>query len=109
MVEGHKIKKKVKTTKYLAIIKSFDESQIKSTDHTFFRLSEEQRKIFKHEVISDIIRYQDPILVGIQYNRLYAVFHKHEKDVLRIMLDIQATRIQIVTFYVMDHGQLPRI
>ena len=47
MVKGHRIEKKVKVETFLDIIKSYTKDQINTTDHTFFRLNEQQRKIFK--------------------------------------------------------------
>lgn len=109
MIKGHKIERKIKIKDYLAIISNFTEEQIYTTDHTFFRLKEKERKVFKDRLIKEFILGQDPILVGIQYNRNYAVFYKHKKDILKIILDIQPTKINVVTFYIIDNKQIPRI
>jgi len=43
MVKGHRIEKKVEVETFLDIIKSYTRDQINTTDHTFFRLNEQQR------------------------------------------------------------------
>ena len=110
MVKGHKIEKKVEVEAFLDIIKNYKKEQINTTDHTFFRLSEKQRKIFKDEVLKEYLLAKTPILVGIQFNGNYAVFYDYSKnEVLRLMLDIQSNKIEIVTFYLPDKTQMPRL
>ena len=49
-------------------------------------------------------------LVGIQFNGNYAVFYDYSKnEALRLMLDIQPNKIEIVTFYLPDKTQVPRL
>ncbi|MBS3114883.1 hypothetical protein J4448_07325 [Candidatus Woesearchaeota archaeon] len=110
MVKGHKIEKKVEVEAFLDIIQNYTKDQINTTDHTFFRLSEKQRKIFKDEVLKEYLLAKTPILVGIQFNGNYAVFYDYSKnEVLRLMLDIQSNKIEIVTFYLPDKTQMPRL
>lgn len=109
MVEGHKISKRVEISKFLDIIKQYDETEIEASSHTFFRFSKEQRKIFKEDWIKDFIISEAPILVGIQNNGLYAVFYRYKRKILRIMLDIRTDRIIIVTFYFVSEEHIPRI
>ena len=110
MTKGHRIEKKVEVETFLDIIKSYTKDQINTTDHTFFRLSEKQRKIFKDELLKEYLLAKIPILVGIQFNGNYAVFYDFSKnEVLRLMLDIQPNKIEIVTFYLPDKTQVPRL
>ena len=110
MVKGHRIEKKVEVETFLDIIKSYTRNQINTTDHTFFRLNEQQRKIFKESVLKEYLLAKIPILVGIQFNGNYAVFYDYSKnEVLRLMLDIQPNKIEIVTFYLPDKTQVPRL
>ena len=89
MTKGHKIEKKLEVEIFLDTIKSYTKDQINTTDHTFFRLSEKQRKIFKESALKNYLTAKIPILVGIQFNRNYAVFYYYSKnEVLRLMLDI---------------------
>jgi len=110
VVMGHRIERKIEIDEFLDSIGGYSEERIECTKHTFFRLSEKQRKIFKPE---DILRYileQKPILVGIQYNGAYAVFYDYkENDVIRIVLDIKPNQIEVVTFYIIDKKQIPII
>ncbi|MEA3514387.1 MAG: hypothetical protein U9R34_02845 [Nanoarchaeota archaeon] len=78
MIKGHRIERKIEIEDYLAIINNLNEEKIKTTKHTFFRLKEKERKIFKEKVIREFILREIPKLVGIQYNRLYAVFYKYD-------------------------------
>ncbi len=107
MIRGHRIEKKVETSTFLDSIKEFTEEQICTTKHTFFRLNEEERKVFKDKLIKEYILAQTPILVGIQYNGNHAVFYKYSKETLKLILDIQSTRVNIVTFYIIDNKQIP--
>ena len=110
MVKGHRIEKKVEIQTFLDTIKNYTKDQINTTNHTFFRLDEKQRKIFKDEVLKDHLLTKIPILVGIQFNGNYAVFYDYSKnEVLRLMLDIQPSKIEIVTFYLPDKTQVPRL
>ena len=109
MIKGHKIERKIETKDFTDIIKNLSEDCINTTDHTFFRLNEKQRKVFKEEVIKGVILKEIPILVGIQYNNCYAVFYKYGKETLRITLEVCPNKINIVTFYIIDNQQIPKI
>ena len=109
MIEGHKIAKRVNVEEFLETMRQFKENQIKTTDHTFFRLSQEQRKVFKDTILKEYLLNEIPVLVGIQHNNAYAVFYNYQKDVLKIILEIQLTQINVITFYIVDKNQLPRI
>ena len=110
MAKGHMIEKKIEVKTFLETIKNYNQEQIVTTQHTFFRLNEEERKIFKESVLKAYLTANIPILVGIQFNGNYAVFYDYSKnEVLRLMLDIQPNKIEIVTFYLPDKTQVPRL
>lgn len=109
MVSGHKIKTKIESDKFLERVREYEKEDIESTKHTFFRLNEKQREIFNEGKIKEILINEIPILAGIQYNNLWAVFYKYKKDFLRIIIDIQLNKIYIVSFYLIDKTQIPRI
>ena len=110
MVKGHRIEKRVEVKTFLETLTNYTKEQIISTQHTFFRLNEHQRKIFKESVLKEYLLAKIPILVGIQFNGNYAVFYNYSKnEVLRLMLDIQPNKIEIVTFYLPDKTQMPRL
>ena len=109
MVKGHRIEKRVQIEDFRNMIDRFTESDIITTEHTFFRLKQGDRKVFKDVIIKDYLLGQEPVLVGLQFNRNYAVFYRHGKDVLKIILDIQADTIYLVTFYLMNKDQIPRL
>lgn len=88
MVKGHKIEEKIGIDKFLDIIKNYTNEQITTTEHTFFRLDEEERKIFKESVLKDYLTSKVPILAGLQYNLNYAVFYDYDRrKALRIIID----------------------
>ncbi len=103
---GNLIAKKLEIEEFLSIIKDYKSEQIECTEHTFFRLSDKQRKIFKCEKLKEYILHDTPIVVGIQNNGNYAIFYKHEKKTMRIIADIQHQKIKIVSFYFTN---IPRI
>jgi len=110
MVQGHRIKRKISIEQFSTLIKNYSSENISCTDHTFFRLSEKQRKLLKCETIKNYILDKKPVLAGIQYNNCYTVFYKYEnKRFIRIVLDISVGEIDIVTFYIIDKNQVPQI
>lgn len=110
MVKGHRIERKIDVGEFLDIIKNYSQESIICTKHTFFRLSEKQRKIFKCGNIRDYLLNKIPHLIGIQYNGCYAVFYRYQKqNFIRLILDILPDKIEVVTFYTIDHSQLPTI
>ncbi len=110
MVKGHRIKRKVELNNFSNMMENYSKKNIICTDHTFFRLSEKQRKVFKCEKIREYLFHEIPHFVGIQHNECYAVIYKYEKKkFIRIMLDIIPDKINVVTFYVIDDYQLPKI
>ena len=110
MIKGHRIERKISIDKFLDIIKNYKEEQVITTQHTFFRLAEKQRKVFKDILIRDYLLIKSPLLVGIQHNQLYAVFYDYGKnEALKLILDIQPNKIEIVTFHIISKEQIPRI
>ena len=110
MTKGHRIEKRIEVKTFLETIKNYNEEQIETTQHTFFRLNEEERKIFKESVLKEYLTTRIPILVGIQFNGNYAVFYDYSKnEALRLILDIQPNKIEIVTFYIIEKNEIPRL
>lgn len=110
MVEGHKIEKKLDPKKFLDNIKKYKIDQIITTYHTFFRLAEKQRKVYKESIIKEYLLGKIPILVGIQQNGNYAVFYDYSQfETLKIILAMDSEKVYIVTFYVTNKYQIPKI
>lgn len=91
------------------MIQEFEEKDIETTPHSFFRFSEKQREIYNRKFISEILLYQTPFLVGIQNNNSWALFYKYEKEIWRVIVDLQIDKIYIVTFYKINREQIPKI
>lgn len=109
MFNNTKIKKRVDIDKLVKFIKEYKKEQVECTDHTFFRLSQKQRKIFTCEELRRILFDEEPFLVGIQYNENYAVFYKYKNKNLKIILGMRSHKINIVTFYYIEQWQIPKI
>ena len=109
MIKGHKIELEIEIKEFLDWIRNIKEADIITTKHTFFRLKEGERKVFKDRIIKEYILSDTPILVGKQYNGSYAVFYNYYEDVLKLILDIQPNKINVVTFCILDSKQLPKI
>lgn len=110
MIKGHKIEKEIKIHEFLNIISNYLPEQIKCTSHTFFRLNEEQRKLFKCEELKVFLLEKVPVFAGLQYNSNYAVFYAYKENLLiRLILDISLNEIQIVTFYIIEKKDIPRM
>ncbi|MBW3002665.1 hypothetical protein KY338_05910 [Candidatus Woesearchaeota archaeon] len=110
MIKGHRIEKEIAVQEFLDIISSYSPDKIKCTGHTFFRLSEEQRKFFKCKELKVFLLEKVPVLAGLQHNKNHAVFYEYkENTVIRLILDISLTGIQIVTFYIIGKKNIPRM
>ena len=110
MLEGHKIKKKLEPEKFLEEIKKLKPEQIIITEHTFFRLAEKQRKVYKDRIIKEFLFEKVPILVGIQHNDNYSVYYSYnELEALKIILGMYPDKVYVVTFYITNKNQIPKI
>lgn len=109
-IRGHWIEKKLSIEEVSVLLSNYDKKDIYCTNHTFFRLNEKQRKVFKCQDIIDYLVHETPIFVGIQYNGNHALFYKdkNESRIIRIMVDILPTKIDVVTFYIINENQIPR-
>ena len=107
--DNTKIKKKIEIKDFINIIKKYNAEQIECTVHTFFRLSQKQRKIFTCEELKSILLKDVPFLVGIHNNDNYAAFYKHRNKNLKIILVIEPQKVKIVTFYYILEWQIPKI
>ena len=110
MIYGNRIKESVDIREFLKKVRNYDRGEVVCTLHTFFRLSRKQRELFTCDTIREYLFDKTPVLVGLQHNGCYAVFYKHEKQrFIRIIVDIKADNIYVVTFYVIEKVQLPVI
>ena len=107
--EVTKIKKKVNVQDFIKLIKRYKTEQIECTEHTFFRLSQKQRKIFDCEELKKILMNEKPFLVGIQENDNYTIFYKYNNKNLKIILAVEPRKVKIVTFYYILEWQIPKI
>lgn len=110
MIFGHRIKEKINTKEFMELLAHYKDSEIYSTNHTFLRLNENERKIFKHDMLIDTIRQKKILLVGIQYNDLAtAIFDFSKNEAIRIVFEIYTNKIEMVTFYVINKNEIPRV
>lgn len=109
MFEETKIRKKVNIQDFLKSMKKYNEKEIECTEHTFFRLSEKQRKIFTCKDLKKVLLTIKPFLGGIQCNGNYALFYKYQGKNLKIIVGISKRKINIVTFYFIKEWQIPKI
>jgi len=109
MFDETKIEKRVDIEEFIKFIQEYGEGQIECSEHTFFRLSEKQRKVYTCNELKKIITKESPFLVGIQYNKNYAVFYRYENKNLKIIINISDRKVKIVTFYFIEEWQIPKI
>jgi|SRR3989344_3712117 len=108
-IRGHLIEKNIEIQDFQSRIQNLGKGQIIVTPHALFRLAERQRKVFKEKVIIEYILNRMPIMVGIQYNKNFAVFYEYsKKEALRIILDVKINQIEVVTFYIINKNQIPK-
>ena len=107
MIKEHEVDEKIKISTFIKKIKAYGYNNIETTAHTFFRLSEKQRKIYTEKELKTILFYETPLQVGIQQNGNYAVIYLYEKykKLIKILLDLSIKKLYIVTFYFLDKRQ----
>ena len=109
MVRGYRIETFEDVSVFQNRMINFDENSIECTHHTFFRLSEKQRKVFTCDELKRFLLNETALKAGVQYNKNYAVYYKYkEQRLLKIILSFKPNKINIVTFKILDKGQLPR-
>ena len=81
--------------------------KIKVNSHAYFRLNEQQRKVYKDEALIGLLTEEKPAFSGIQGNKNYAAFFRKKQGYLRLLFKVTKENIEIVTFYITDH--LPKI
>ena len=62
MIDGHRISKKLKNSDFIELLSNFSENNFHTTKHTFFRLKEREREVFKQKIIKEILLSEIPIL-----------------------------------------------
>jgi len=107
MLDEHNLKEKIKVSEFIKKIKDYGENNIESTNHTFFRLNQKQRKIYTEEQLKTIIFNDIPVEVGVEKNGNYAVIYNFNegKNRLKILLDLSPKKVYIVTFYILNKDQ----
>ena len=103
MKDGNKIREKVNVKEFRGKLDSYGPGNVECSRHTFFRLSDKQRRVFDCQNIRKILFHDLPVLAGLQNNGCYAAFYKHKnKRFIRIILDMKAGRIDVVTLYILE-------
>jgi hypothetical protein len=104
-----KIKEKIETEGFLKTVHKYKKEQIECSEHTFFRLNEQQRKIYTSEELKKILLLKKPFLIGLQYNNNVATFYRYNQKILKMILSIETRKVNIVTFYFIQEWQIPEI
>jgi len=106
MILGHNKKGKISIKDFSERINKFKD-KVETTKHTFFRLSEKQRKIYDEKTIKDILLNQKPLQIWEQENKNYAVFYLFKENrILKIILSFYPDKVYIVTFYILNKEQV---
>jgi len=110
MIKGHRIETFEEIPTFLDRLSSFSENTIECTEHTLFRLSEKQRKVFTCDELKQLLLHETPLKIGVQVNGNYAVYYKHKEKlkIVKVIIGLKPTIISIVTFYILHMDQLPR-
>lgn len=108
-MNNHKIIKTINVLEFNKNISLYYKENINLTKHAIFRLSEKQKELFNIKIIREVIIYEIPLLAGIQNNGNYAIFYKHGNNILKMILDIKPTNINIITFYIIEKNSMPII
>ena len=86
---------------FLGRMRAYGPDRISCTPHTFFRLSQGQRKVHTCEALKERLLGSPPVFAGIQENGCTAAFYKLEgNSFMRVILSLQPKEAQVVTFYI---------
>lgn len=111
MLSEHNRRGKLSINEFIDLINKYKEN-IETTDHTFFRLSEKQRKIYDEQKLKDYLFNKKPLEIWIQENDNYTAFYELETDKnkrLKIILSLHPNKIYIVTFYILNIQQMQEL
>ena len=106
---SNRIKAKIEVGAFLKLVKKYKKEHIECTSHTFFRLSQAQRKIYTCEELTNILLKETPFLAGIQFNNNYALFYRHNNRILKMIISLEVRKVNIVTFYFIEEWQIPKL
>lgn len=102
-----RIIKKVDYFEYKSLIERY-KNKIEINPHSYFRLNQAQRKVYKNGHLINMLKEEKPSLIGIQQNERYAAFFRRKEGFLRIIFQINKDKnIEIITFFITDN--LPNI
>ena len=82
MIDEHNIREKINVSKFIEKLNSYGYDNIEATKHTFFRLSEKQRKIYTEEKLKKIISTERPLEVSLQKNGNYAIIYNLKQEIV---------------------------
>ncbi|MBU2652470.1 MAG: hypothetical protein KKA81_16205 [Bacteroidetes bacterium] len=107
MLDEHKIGDKIKVSEFIKRVKQFGIGNIETTAHTFFRLSQRQRKIYTEDSLKEIVFNETPLEIGVEKNGNCAVIYNFDKGeaLLKIIISLGSNKIYIVTFYILNKKQ----
>ena len=92
-----KIIEKIEPDRFQELIRKY-ENAIFVGAHAIDHLSMAQRKVFKEDALIKPLLQELPAGVGLQRNGRHAVFYKRNKYYLKLIIHIEAKRIEIITF-----------
>ena len=76
-------------------------------DHASVHLSEAQRKVFNKQELIHMVEKERPKKIYLQANGRFSNYYRRSDGYRRLILEIEANRIAIVTFT--DPDELPRV
>ncbi len=92
--------KQISLNEYHELLEKY---HIEVNPHAYFRIDEAQRKVYNDEYLKDVLTKETPVFIGIQQNGRHAAFFKRKTGYLRIIFEVEPTKIEIGTFYLVDH------
>jgi len=106
ILREHNVKEKISRKEFKSKIEKVPENNIITTKHTFFRLSEKQRKIYDEKLLKEFILKKEPIEIWKQMNDNLAIIYKfRENNHLKIIVNLAPKKVYIVTFYILNRKQ----
>lgn len=81
--------------------------EISVSPHALNHLSEKQRKVFKEEELSHMLKKETPRKTYLQSNGRYASYFRKSDGYRKLIIEVENNKITIVTF--IDVPEIPKV
>lgn len=74
------------------------EDRIHISPHAYFPVNNTQKDIYNDDAFKNALLKERPYDIGLQRNGRYIVFYKRKNNYLGLIVSVQPTQLEVVTF-----------